>query len=434
MAALGNDPVNAVNLNLPSVNAPVMPGKLTTTRTATNVSGKQATYRVETTAPSGAKITVSPSTFTLAAGASVALKITITSGAPKAQYFGQVRLVPTTAGLPTLHLPVAYVTKQGDVTVTQSCAPTAINVLATTTCTTTAANQTFGDTTADLTTTSSFNLPVVGASGATVDNLYQVSKKGVALKGAVPGTPSVAQDGQDNYLPLDQFGGTITTAVGDEQFVNFNVPAFLFNGISYSSISINSNGYLVPGTATGEDDNCCSLHGIPDPARPNNVLAPFWTDLNGAGAPGVLVNVLTDGTNNWTVIEWRVFDFGTTNSRIFQIWLGDNGVQDITFDYKLSTMASLPAGQPLQIGAENINGTGGGQLPTGTLPTSEIRVTSSAPVPGQTVSYTTTLLGILPGAGKVTTQATSPVVPGTTVVSSNVKVSLKLIPPTRKMF
>jgi hypothetical protein len=253
-----------------------------------------------------------------------------------------------------------------------------------------------------------------------------VSKKGVTLTGAVPGTPSVAPDGQDNYLPLDLFGGTVTTAVGDEQFVNFNVPTFLYNGLSYSSISINSNGYLVPGTATGEDDNCCSLNGIPDPARPNNVLAPFWTDLNGAGATGVMVNVLTDGVHNWTVIEWRVFDFGTTTHRTFQIWLGDNGVQDITFDYDFTTMTSLPAGQALQIGAENINGTGGGQLPTGTLPTSEIVVTSTAPVPGQSLSYSATVLGILPGTGKVTTSVDTPVVPGTTVVSTDVKVNAKL--------
>src|SRR5690606_21383665 len=33
MFALGNDPVNAIHLNLPSVNAPVMPGKVTTVRT-----------------------------------------------------------------------------------------------------------------------------------------------------------------------------------------------------------------------------------------------------------------------------------------------------------------------------------------------------------------------------------------------------------------
>src|SRR6266540_884456 len=77
MAALGNDPVNAVQLNLPSVNAPVMPGKLTAVRTAKNVTNQTQTYRVQTTAPSGASITVTPNQFTVAPGQSVKLNITI---------------------------------------------------------------------------------------------------------------------------------------------------------------------------------------------------------------------------------------------------------------------------------------------------------------------------------------------------------------------
>ena len=43
--ALGNDPLNAVHLNLPSINAPVMPGRLTTTRTVKNVSSRAQRIR-----------------------------------------------------------------------------------------------------------------------------------------------------------------------------------------------------------------------------------------------------------------------------------------------------------------------------------------------------------------------------------------------------
>ena len=46
MIRLGTDPVNAVHLNLPSINAPVMPGRLTTTRVATNVSGRRLRYDI----------------------------------------------------------------------------------------------------------------------------------------------------------------------------------------------------------------------------------------------------------------------------------------------------------------------------------------------------------------------------------------------------
>jgi hypothetical protein len=109
MFALGNDPVNGVQLNTPAVDAPVMPGAITATRVAKNVSGKTQIYRTETTAPAGSSITVSPALFTVKAGATVELKITIKSNAPTGQYFGQVRLVPVGGSLPTLHLPVAFV-------------------------------------------------------------------------------------------------------------------------------------------------------------------------------------------------------------------------------------------------------------------------------------------------------------------------------------
>ena len=52
MIRLGNDPVNAIHLNLPSVNAADMPGRVTTTRVATNVSGQRLHYDIATTAPS----------------------------------------------------------------------------------------------------------------------------------------------------------------------------------------------------------------------------------------------------------------------------------------------------------------------------------------------------------------------------------------------
>ena len=70
MFALGNDPVAAVHLNLPSINAPTLPGELTTYRTASNVSSQAQTYKVTTTAPAGSKITVTPASFTLNPGKS----------------------------------------------------------------------------------------------------------------------------------------------------------------------------------------------------------------------------------------------------------------------------------------------------------------------------------------------------------------------------
>ncbi|GAA3213258.1 S8 family serine peptidase [Dactylosporangium siamense] len=423
MAALGNDPSTVSQLNLPSINAPVMPGLLKVQRTVKNVTDKTQLYTAQTTAPSGSSITVLPPALTVAAGATATFTVVIASTAAEAQYTGEVRLVPLRAGLPVLHLPVAFVPKQGALKVAQACAPATVTVLQTSTCTVTAENTSFTDTTVDLATFPPVNLPITGATGATVANPLKAERKGVALTGVRPGAPtSVAPDPGTlfGYLPLDAFG-VAPTQIGDEQLINLNTPPFMFNGTSYTSLGVDANGYLVAGGGTPEDNNCCDLTQIPDPARPNNLIAPFWSDLDGGGAPGIFSAVLTDGVSSWIVVEWRVYVFGTNSLRRFQVWLGVNGVQDIQFAYDFSAIGA-PFGQPFLIGAENADGTAGAALPRGTVPTTDLRVTSSGPQPGGTVSYTVTVKGIFRGNGQLTTTADSPLVAGTTVVTTPVTV------------
>lgn len=416
---LGKDPLTAVHLNIPSVNVPVLPGKVTTVRKAKNVTGRSVTYRASTTSPSGSSISVSPAVFTLAPGKSIDLSITIRSSAPTAQYFGDIQLTSTRGGAPTQHLPVAFVPKQGEVKVSQTCAPATIKVLETSTCTVTAANQSLNDATYEATTNSTLNLPIVGATGATVSNPFTAKASG-SLAGAVPGTPSLDEAGFNGYVPLDMFGIT-PEALGDEDLLQFPTPEYLYNGQAFSGVSVTSNGYLIPGTETSSEDVAYEPGPFPDPARPNNVLAPFWSDLNGTGAPGVFVATLRDGTGaRWTVVEWRVFVFGTTSLRTFQVWLGHNGAQDVSFSYNLSTISN--PGIPYLIGAENPIGTGGEALPAGALPTGDLLVRSTDPVAGASVSYTVKVLGLLPLPGRVTTSFTSTVTPGTTIVSSPVTV------------
>ncbi|MBX6722980.1 MAG: serine protease, partial [Dactylosporangium sp.] len=420
MAALGNDPVNAVHLNVPSVNAPVMPGRLTTVRTAKNVTNKTQVYRVTTSAPAGSSIEVTPRTFALPAGKSIDLRITITSKAPTAQYFGEITLTPQHSGLPTLHLPVAFVPRQGQVNLTSECTPAVVGNNGTSTCTVTATNNSFGDTVVDLTTKVDNNLKVTGADGATVKGPRAVERKGVTLSGAQPGVPSIAPGTIAGYLPLAAFG-IAPTAIGDESIVNYNVPPFVYGGQTFTRIGVDSNGYIVVGGATAEDNNCCNLTQIPDPARPNNVLAPFWTDLDGTGAQGLRVASLTDGVDTWIVVEWNVNVWGTTSNRHFQVWIGVNGTEDIVFAYDPAALPGDP-GMPVQVGAEDNNSHRGQQLPPGVLPTQDLRVTSSDPTPGASVSYTVTVRGLSPGTGNVTTEMVSPDVPGTTVVTSTVEV------------
>ncbi|MCW6005780.1 S8 family serine peptidase [Micromonospora sp. CPCC 205371] len=424
MLALGNDPINAVHLNLPSVNAPTMPGRLTTVRTAKNVTGGNQTYRVHVKSPAGSKITVTPSVFTLGAGKSKDLTITISSTKASGQQFGQVVLDPVQANLPTLHLPVAFVPQQGDVKLTSDCAPAQITLLGTAECTITATNETFGDAVADLETTVDQNLKVSGVEGATAAGARRVVKNDVPLAGAKPGVPSLAPGTVAGYLPLADFGVT-PTPVGDEDILNFNVPPFVYGGQTYTRIGIDSNGYAVVGGGTSEDNNCCELTQIPDPARPNNILAPFWTDLSGESDQGILATVLSDGVNRWLVVEWQVDVWGTDSNRHFQIWIGLGGEEDIVFAYDPDALPAAPGTQELIVGAENINGSGGEQLPAGTLPTEDLRVTSSPPTAGASVSYVVQVTGVGLGKGVITTEMTATTVPGVTVVASELPIRLR---------
>jgi hypothetical protein len=169
---------------------------------------------------------------------------------------------------------------------------------------------------------------------------------------------------------------------------------------------------------------CCTLPDGPDPARPNNVLAPFWTDLDGTGAPGILAGILTDGVEDWLVIEWRVRVWGTSDLRAFQVWIGlaDDGdpSQDITFAY--AAPQADPWGQDFLVGAENELGEGDMRA---VLPTEDLRVTSSQPEPGGAVSYVVVARGERPGEAVVTTEMFSPVVPGITVARSRVEVTAR---------
>jgi hypothetical protein len=430
LAALGGDEVNGVHLNLPSIDVPVLPGGITTIRTATNVSGRTLVYRTAATSPVGSTITVRPAVVTVLPGRSVELSITITSTAATKQYFGAVRLTPLGGGPagapgvgPELHLPVAFVPKQGAVTLASTCTPTAVAVGETAACTVTAHNTAFNDAVVDLTTTTNAPLTVTGAAGAAIVGDRQVVSRGVRLPGGAPGTPSLEPGQVFGYVPLDTYG-IAPTAVGDEDMVNFDLPSpALYGGERYTKIGVTSNGYLVVGGGDSVDVVCCDLGSLPDPARPNNVLAPFWTDLDGTAAPGVLAGVLnaTDGST-WVVVEWRVNVFGTTSRRTFQTWLRLGGTEEIGFAYPADALPADP-GLPFIVGAENENGSAGAQLPDHTLPTTDLKVRTTAPQPGGSVTYSVTVTGAAAGSGAVTTRMDSPQVPGQTSVTSRIRVN-----------
>ncbi|MFQ5419652.1 MAG: peptidase S8, partial [Anaerolineae bacterium] len=204
------------------------------------------------------------------------------------------------------------------------------------------------------------------------------------------------------YVGLGGFGSSIDVGATDESIANFNVPAFEYAGETYSQIGIVSNGYVVVGGGTGADVDFINSD-LPDAAIPNNVLAPFWTDLNPGAGGRVLVNVLTDGTDTWIIAEWEsVPNFGDGETNTAQVWIGINSDvnpgEDISFVYG----ADVSDGDSsfLTVGAENKFGNSGGTVyfdgvgdpPAPSFPNGnyEVDVFSVPGAPGEThvISFT----------------------------------------------
>ncbi|WP_281356426.1 S8 family serine peptidase [Acrocarpospora macrocephala] len=418
-AASADDPLNRIDLNLPSINAPTMPGVITAKRTVKNVTDETVSYTARGKTTSGASITVSPAEFDVPAGGSLELTITISApDLPDGQYFGEIDLRQED-GNKDHRLPVAFFRKEGAIPIEQDCAPsTIVRNAGESTCTVTVKNDTLEDTEVTAQSTLNSKLRLNSVTGATqVDT--QTATTQVTLNGRQPDRPVIAPGELFGYIPLDLF--TAPTPVGDEQALNFNVPPFQFAGQTFNRIGITSNGYAVAGGTNGSADIQFTPQTLPNAARPNGVLAPFWTDLDGTGAPGIYATVLTDGVDDWIVLEWRLNLFGTSTQRVFQQWIGVNGVEDITYAYP----GALPYpgdAYGLTVGAENTDGSAGSQIPAGTGVTSDYRITSTPGAPGESLTYTLKVKGVAGGTGTVTTSTSTDQVKGITVEVDNITV------------
>lgn len=409
-AASATDALNRIDLNLPSVNAPTMPGLITATRTVKNVTNQALTFTTNGTTVNGAKITVLPPAFQVKPGMTQKLTITITApDLPDGQYFGQVNLKQA-GGSRALHLPVAFFRQEGIVPVDQTCTPSTIaRNTGQSTCTVTVQNNSLQTTEVTAASTLSSQLRLNSVTGATQIGT-QIATKTATLAGRQPDRPVIAPGELFGYIPLDTFATPIP--IGDEEALNFNVPAFTFAGQSYTRIGVTSNGYSVAGGTTSGDDVQFEPQNLPDPARPNNVLASYWTDLDGTGAPGIFATVLTDGVGTWLVLEWRLNVFGTNSLKVFQQWIGVDGTEDITYAYDSGNLPGDP-GFALTVGAENLDGTAGSQIAG--VPVQDYRITSTPGAPGGSMTYSMNIRGVQRGTGTVTTGTSTPLVKGLTI-------------------
>ena len=419
--ASAGDPLGRIDLNLPSINAPTLSGQVTTERTGVNVTSRSQEFRARVQAPEGSSIDVSPSRFTVGPGESATLEITINGeNLSEGQYFGQITLDTQRRRNNNVVMPVAFNKTQGDVALTHSCEPRRIEVGETTPCSVSATNFSSSD--------ASANITVSGPEGIGIDNPSAEPPGGITelgngfqwagqLEGAGAPTIDAITPGGESYFSLASLGVTPIGGVGDETIVNATTSPFLYGGETYERIGVTSNGYAVVGGGTAQDVEF-EAQSLPDPAAPNNVLAPFWTDLNPEEGGALYVAEVGDDTTgqSWIIAEWEEVPTFDNNAELqtFQIWIETTpGTEAISLAYD-TIQGDGDAAGGLAVGAENREGSSGVEL--GSVPAGgdSYSIETTPPVAGGSVTITYDATGNEQGRYRIPARMTTDITQGTT--------------------
>ena len=161
------------------------------------------------------------------------------------------------------------------------------------------------------------------------------------------------------YVPLSGFFAPLPLTCNndcDDGGYAFNVPPYTYNGQTYTQTLMSVNGTLEAGFNSGQFSSF-NNQNLPDATAPNNILAPFWRDLNLNAGGNMYSGTLSAGPFSWTIYEWEaVPHFGSSNSVSMQVWIGVNGTPvegDIHFVYGDMSSGTANGGT---VGAENATG------------------------------------------------------------------------------
>ncbi|MCA9927014.1 MAG: S8 family serine peptidase, partial [Anaerolineales bacterium] len=409
--------------NYPSLYIPVMPGEMTIERTVHSELSVNSRWYVRVEAPDDLSIRMRSELWIRPYQDKT---ITFDIDAGRVPY-GEVRfatLVLKQIGANrTVRIPITIVRAQPEVVMENECNPAVFSRLETTDCTIMITNNSFEDANIAVENQAPRGLRLVSGtvSGASQDSMYHLSMSG-DLYGADPAIVSVI-DGTGRtpgYLPLAMFGVPPVAGVDDESIINFTLPPIQYAGETYTTVGMVSNGYLVMGGGTNQDVSFTN-QVFPDPTAPNNVVAPFWTDLNPSAGGNLYAGILTDSGsgNSWVVFEWaEVPNFGDGELNTFQVWIGVNGSEDISFVY--GDVSDGDAGF-LTVGAENNLGSSGENWyangdGTAVSAGDEVAVTSIPGAPGESHEISFTLTGWRIGTFSNCAELTSDLFDGTSVV------------------
>lgn len=160
------------------------------------------------------------------------------------------------------------------------------------------------------------------------------------------------EPGGPNFDWVEISGVGTPLNLGDDDYATVSLPwTFNFYGYNKTSMKISSNGYLT----FGADGTDYTNDPIPNTEDPNDLIAPFWDDLN--PSTGGQIYYYNDDANNRFVVEWKnVPHYYSNGSYTFEAILYPDG--DILYQY-YNMNGDLTSAS---IGVENNTGTIGLQV------------------------------------------------------------------------
>jgi uncharacterized repeat protein (TIGR01451 family) len=388
------------DLNYPSISMPSMPGRLSAVRVVRSELDQDATWSATAQAPAGVRVTINPPKISVPARGYASFVVTVDAGGlPDGTYFASVRL---RSGDRVLHLPVSFTRAQPAVALAHSCDPAQFKQDRRTTCTITATNSGPDDATISIRDRlpSGLTIRQSSLSGASYDRTTRTLSFSGNLPGMKPAAMSIVSDTTGlpaGYLSLADLGipPNECTATCDDAANTYTTPAFTYNGAQYDRVTVTTNGYLMIG---GGIDIRIFNQRLPDPTEPNNVVAPYWTDLDllgsapndGGGGAWYAAYVTFQGDpRTWFVAEWagaaRYGRDPTVSQHTFQIWI-EGGSDKIHMAYGPNTAIE----DRVTVGAENVDGTVGGNYYANLSPATPGQAVGTPPLEGDVLGISTT--------------------------------------------
>lgn len=392
----GGDPRT---LNLASMQDSACVGECSWTRTVTNVEQHTIHLEGSTAGSAGLGLSVSPSDIKVKSGQSVDITVTAdTTLAPDGWNFGSLELARKGDG-PDLHMPIAVnavtssnpdvLSKTVDAVAAAASEPLNYEISITN-------GQLAGQ--IDLVDELPGGLSYVEGSAAEVVTNGSTTAPFSHVGGTLTWSGTLDPGGLDvsaspapfGYFPASIFVPPFSLPGNcDDGAFALNVPSFTYNGQTYSQVIWSVNGTLEAGLQSGVASSFANQN-LPDSSPPNNILAPFWRDLNLCAGGNWFVVTLNAGPFQWTVYEWQdVPHFGSSDAATFQIWVATNASPDAGQQY--FTYARLDnTGVGATVGAENASGTIGDSYfynGAGTAPEVGTDITVSQEV-GGTATFT----------------------------------------------